>query len=59
MRIGILGSGAIGGAAAKLFAKAGHEVALSRSGSPDTLREQVAELGAGARATTVEDAAAF
>jgi predicted dinucleotide-binding enzyme len=59
MRIGILGSGQIGGTAAKLFARAGHEVALSRSGPPDTLREQVAELGADARATTIRDAAAF
>lgn len=59
MRIGILGSGNIGGAAARLFAKAGHEIALSHSGSPDTLREQVAELGAGARATTAGDAAVF
>jgi 8-hydroxy-5-deazaflavin:NADPH oxidoreductase len=59
MRIGILGSGHIGGAAARLFAKAGHEVALSHSGSPDTLLEQVAELGAKARATTIGDAAVF
>lgn len=59
MRIGILGSGHIGGAAARLFAKAGHEVALSHSGSPDTLREQVAELGVKARATTIADAAVF
>ncbi len=59
MRIGILGSGHIGGAAARLFAEAGHEVALSHSGSPDTLREQVAALGPNARATTVRDAAAF
>src|SRR5512141_2647670 len=59
MRIGILGSGHIGGAAARLFARAGHEVALSHSGSPDTLREQVAELGVDARAATIADAAAF
>ena len=59
MRIGILGSGHIGGAAARLFARAGHEVALSHSGSPDTLREQVAELGAKARAATIVEAAAF
>ncbi|HYD43505.1 MAG TPA: NADPH-dependent F420 reductase [Anaeromyxobacter sp.] len=59
MRIGVLGSGQIGGTAAKLFARAGHEVALSHSGPPDTLREQVAELGAHARATTIRDAAVF
>lgn len=59
MRIGILGSGHIGGVAARLFARAGHEVALSHSGSPDTLRDQVAELGTKARAATVRDAAVF
>ncbi len=59
MRIGILGSGHIGGAAAKLFADAGHEIALSHAGPPDALREQVAALGAQARATTIADAAVF
>ena len=31
MKIGIIGSGNIGGTAAKLFANAGHEVAISNS----------------------------
>lgn len=57
MRIGIIGSGAIGGAAAKLFARTEHSVALSRSGSPDTLRDLVAGLGSNVRATTADDAA--
>jgi len=59
MRIGIIGSGRIGGTAAQLFTKAGHEVALSHAGGPESLREQVARLGPKARATTVEEAADF
>ncbi len=57
MRIGIIGSGNIGGTAAKLFTKAGHEVALSHAGGPDSLGDQVAALGPHARATTVDEAA--
>jgi predicted dinucleotide-binding enzyme len=57
MRIGIIGAGDIGGTLGRLWARAGHEVALSNSRGPDSLREQVAELGPGARAATVEDAA--
>jgi hypothetical protein len=59
MRIGIVGSGPIGANAAKLFARAGHEVAVSNSRGPETLRDLVAEIGAGARAATVEEAARF
>ncbi|BDG02950.1 NADPH-dependent F420 reductase [Anaeromyxobacter oryzae] len=59
MRIGILGSGNIGGTAAKLFVNAGHEVALSHAGGPESLREQVAALGPRARAVTIEKAADF
>jgi 8-hydroxy-5-deazaflavin:NADPH oxidoreductase len=59
MRIGIIGAGQIGGTAARLFVRAGHEVALSNSRGPDTLREQAAELGPLAHAATVEDAARF
>lgn len=57
MKIGIVGAGAIGGTAARLFVEAGHEVALSNSRGPESLREQVAELGPAARAMTVDDAA--
>lgn len=57
MRIGIIGSGNIGGAAAKLFARTKHPVALSHSKPADTLRDVVAQLGPSVRATTVEDAA--
>ena len=57
MRIGIIGSGMIGGTAARLFVRAGHEVAVSNSRGPESLQSLVAELGLGARAMTVEDAA--
>lgn len=59
MRIGIIGSGHIGGTAAKLFVEAGHEVALSHAHGPESLRDQVEALGPRARATTVEEAAEF
>ncbi|GEJ56844.1 NADPH-dependent F420 reductase [Anaeromyxobacter diazotrophicus] len=59
MRVGIIGSGHIGGTAARLFAEAGHEVALSHAGPPDALRDAVAKLGPNAHAATVEEAARF
>ncbi len=59
MRIGILGSGHIGGTAAQLLARAGHEVALSHAGSKESLRDQVAALGPEARAATIDEACDF
>jgi predicted dinucleotide-binding enzyme len=59
MRIGIIGAGHIGGTAARLFVNAGHEVAVSNSRGPESLREMVAQLGARARAMTVDEAARF
>lgn len=59
MKIGIIGSGNIGATAARLFTRAGHEVALSNSRGGAGLEELVAELGGGARATGVEEAARF
>jgi predicted dinucleotide-binding enzyme len=59
MKIGIVGSGNIGANAARLFVKAGHDVALSNSRGPETLRELVDELGERARAVSVDEAAAF
>ena len=59
MRIGIIGAGHIGGTLARLFLRAGHEVALSNSRGPDSLDELVHELGEGVRATTPAQAAAF
>lgn len=59
MKIGIVGAGRIGATAARLFVKAGHEVALSNSRGPDSLRAMVHELGPRARALDVEGAARF
>jgi 8-hydroxy-5-deazaflavin:NADPH oxidoreductase len=54
MKVGIIGA-----AAAKLFVDAGHEVAISNSRGPESLRDVVAALGERAQAMTVEDAAKF
>lgn len=59
MRIGIIGSGHIGGTLATLLTRAGHDVALSNSRGPDSLSAVVAELGPRARAGTPDDAARF
>ncbi len=59
MSIGVIGSGNIGGNAAKLFARAGHRVAISNSRGPETLRDLVEEIGPNASAATVEEAAKF
>ena len=59
MRIGIIGAGHIGGTLARLFTRAGHEVAISNSRGPETLKDLVAELGPKARAVTSREAAAF
>jgi glycine/D-amino acid oxidase-like deaminating enzyme len=57
MNIGIIGAGNIGATAARLFANAGHRVAISNSRGPEALRDLVAELGPNVETTTVEDAA--
>jgi 8-hydroxy-5-deazaflavin:NADPH oxidoreductase len=54
MRIGVVGSGNIGGALTRRLSALGHEVAVSNSRGPDSLADLVAETGA--RAATVEDA---
>jgi 8-hydroxy-5-deazaflavin:NADPH oxidoreductase len=59
MRIGIIGSGEIGGTLATLLAADGHEIALSNSRGPDTLTIAVAQLGEHAQATTALEAADF
>ncbi len=59
MKIGIIGAGNIGANAAKLFVKAGHEVAISNSRGPETLSELVEKIGGEARAVTIEEAADF
>ncbi len=55
--IGIIGSGNIGGTVAALAVAAGHEVILSNSRGPETLRDLADGLGPRARAGTTEEAA--
>lgn len=59
MRIGIIGSGRIGGTLARLLTEAGDQVMLANSRGPQTLAETVAELGPDASAGTVADAARY
>ena len=59
MNIGIIGAGNIGATAAKLFVEAGHAVAISNSRGPETLSGLIEEIGGGARAVTIEEAADF
>jgi 8-hydroxy-5-deazaflavin:NADPH oxidoreductase len=54
MRIGVIGAGNIGATAAQLFADAGHDVVISNSRGPDSLRDAEHD---GVRAGTVEEAA--
>jgi hypothetical protein len=58
MKIGVVGSGKLGGTVGGLFAKAGHQVLFS-SRHPDELKGLVEGLGANARAGTVAEAVAF
>jgi 8-hydroxy-5-deazaflavin:NADPH oxidoreductase len=59
VRIGIVGSGRIGGNAGKLFAGAGHEVLFSFSRDRAKLEALAAEAGDGASAGSPEEAARF
>ena len=59
MKIGIIGVGHIGGVLAMHFVQTGHEVAVSNSRGPETLRDMVADLGARAKATSPQEAAEF
>jgi predicted dinucleotide-binding enzyme len=59
MKIGIIGTGNIGATAARLFVRAGHEVALANSRGGHGLEDLAAELGSRAHAATIEDAAGF
>jgi predicted dinucleotide-binding enzyme len=54
---GLIGSGNIGSAIARLAVDAGHDVVLSNSRGPETLAGLVEGLGPQARAGTVEEAA--
>jgi predicted dinucleotide-binding enzyme len=58
MKIGIIGTGRIGGTLATHWAKAGHEVLLS-SRHPEELKDLADSLGRRARVGTPKEAAAF
>jgi len=58
LRIGIIGTGRVGGALATHWTKAGHEVLMS-SRHPEELRALATSLGARARVGTPKEAAAF
>ncbi|MDB5043200.1 MAG: hypothetical protein JWN27_3926, partial [Candidatus Eremiobacteraeota bacterium] len=55
MKIGIIGSGNIGGALTRLFRSGGHEVSVANSRGPLALAELARETGA--KAVSVQDAA--
>jgi hypothetical protein len=57
MRIGILGSGLMGGKLGTIFARAGHEVVFSYARSRDKLEALAREAGGKARAGTPREAA--
>jgi predicted dinucleotide-binding enzyme len=57
MRIGILGSGLMGGKLGTIFARAGHEVVFSYAHSDSKLERLAREAGGDARAGSPEDAA--
>jgi 8-hydroxy-5-deazaflavin:NADPH oxidoreductase len=57
MRIGILGSGLMGGKLGTLFARAGHEVVFSYARRPGKLKELALSAGGSARAGTPAEAA--
>ncbi|MCD0442833.1 NAD(P)-binding domain-containing protein [Glycomyces sp. A-F 0318] len=56
--VGLIGSGMIGGAVARLAVAAGFTVVLSNSRGPETLAGLAADLGPRARAATAAEAAA-
>ena len=58
MRIGIIGAGFIGQAVAQRFIAAGHEVMLSNSRGPQTLKDVLVQIP-GVQVGTIKDAAAF
>lgn len=58
LKIGLVGSGRLGGTVGSLWVKAGHPVLFS-SRHPETLKDMVSELGPLARAGTPQEAASF
>jgi predicted dinucleotide-binding enzyme len=59
MKIGIVGSGMIGGTLVRLLAQTAHQVLISNSRSPESLKELASSLGPNSHAGTAEEAAAF
>ncbi|MGB6164612.1 MAG: NAD(P)-binding domain-containing protein [Pseudonocardiaceae bacterium] len=57
MRVGIIGSGMIGGSLAALFAERGHEVLLANSRGPQSLTETARQLGMTVTPATIVDTA--
>jgi predicted dinucleotide-binding enzyme len=57
MKIGTLGAGEVAQAFAIHLLKSGHEVLLSNSRGPSSLKTLVSKLGKGARAVTMDEAA--
>ncbi len=58
MKIGIIGTGHIGGTLASLWAKAGHQIVIS-SRHPDQLKDLASSLGPNVRVGTPHEAAQF
>lgn len=58
LKIGIIGTGDIGGALARHWAKSGHQLIIS-SRNPDQLKPLAAELGPNVKVGTPREAAAF
>src|SRR5438132_11156838 len=59
MRIGTIGAGEVAQAFAREALAGGHEIVLSSSSGPGALADKVPELGRGASAATVEEAASL
>src|SRR4029077_18303124 len=59
MRIGTIGAGAVALAVAREALARGHEIVLSSRSGPGALADKVTELGRGASAATVEEAASL
>jgi len=59
MKFGTIGAGAVALAFAREALARGHEVVLSSRRGPDALADKVAELGRGASAASVEEAASL
>ena len=59
MNIGIIGAGALGSTLARLFANAGHTVAVSNGRGPHLLTHLVASIGLNAKAASPDQAIQF